>query len=155
MKLWTDEECAPFLTGWRQAEVLYWYDADTPALLIDLGFGSKIQPGGKGYVRLLREGAVLTPDDKSDDGVDAWELRGSERPLGLEAKKRALQLIPEGSTVRIWSFKGRGDTGKYGRWLCVILYQIDHDTPDDPHGVRWVSLGDTLIEEGHGEAETY
>lgn len=145
-KLWTDEECTPFLTGFRPAEILSWYDADTPKVEITLGFGVKTQPGEKGYIRLLAEGAILTPEDRSDDGVDAWEMRGSERELGKAAKARVLELIPVGSQVRLWSFKGSGKTGKYGRWLCVILYQVAEG---------WRSLAETLLEEGHAELEHY
>jgi len=121
MKLWTDEETQPFLTPWRQATVLRWYDADTPTLRIDLGFDID---GIKTPVRLLAEGAVTTPDDKTDDSVDAWEMRGREREQGKLAKARVLELIPVGSTIRIWSKKGRGNKGKYGRWLCVILFPV-------------------------------
>ena len=145
---WTDAESTPFLTGWRPVEVLWWYDADTSMLRIDVGFGVD---GPKGYVRLLTEGAVLTPNDKTDDGVDAWELRGAERTLGLTAKARVEELIPAGSKIRVWSFKGSGDTGKYGRWLCVILFQ--HDVLTDEG--EWLSLGDLLMREGHAERAQY
>lgn len=143
MKLWTDAETAPFATGWRPAEVVYVYDADTPKLRIDVGFGLD---GVKSYVRLLTEGAVLTPGDRTDDNLDAWELRGDERPLGLTAKARVLELLPVGERVRIWSFSGRGDRGKYGRWLAVILYSTAEG---------WRSLGDTLLEEGHAVRKAY
>lgn len=206
-KLWSDAETAPFITGWRPARVVKWYDADTPKLRIDVGYDID---GVRTYVRLLAEGAVLTPDDKSDDVVDAWELRGAERALGQAAKARASELIPVGSAVRVWSFKGSGTKGKYGRWLVVILYPVREvlipppggalinldearrggrcrvcgKPTDDPvlsrggveldfgkeHAhvgclvknyagthtsdaarVGWMSLGDTLIREGHAE----
>lgn len=138
MKIWTEEETKPFLTGWRPAEILYWYDADTPKIRIDLGFGVD---GYKGYVRLISENALITPDDKSDDIVDAWELRGVERPWGQEAKARVLELIPQYSTVRVWSYKGDGKRGKYGRYLTILLYEKSKD--------EWISIGDQLIVEGH------
>ena len=142
-KLWLDSECLPFATPWREATVEYWYDADTPKLRINVGFDVN---GPTTYVRLLAEGAVTTPDDKSDDSVDAWELRGSEREMGKLAKARAVALIPNGSTIRIWSFKGKGKKGKYGRWLCVILYRVRDG---------WASLGDTLLKEGHADRPNY
>lgn len=142
-KLWTDEECRPFETGWRPAEILYWYDADTPMVRIDVGFTIN---GPTQYVRLLTEGTILTPLDKSDDKVDAWELRRSERPLGLIAKARVQELIPDGSEVRVWSFKGKGKTGKYGRWLVVMLYRVEGG---------WRSIGDVLLQEGHADRPDY
>jgi len=142
MKHWTDAETAPFATPWREGVVVKWYDADTPTLRLMPGFNLSITEP----VRLLAEGAVTTPDDKSDDGVDAWEMRGKEREIGKLAKARAMELIPIGSTVRIWSFKGKGDTGKYGRWLCVILYAVEGG---------WRDLASTLVEEGHAELVVY
>jgi len=143
MKTWTDEETTPFLTPWREAVIDRWYDADTPTMTMSLGFNIQLREA----VRLLAEGAVTTPDDRSDDAVDAWELRGKERELGKLARARVLEVIPVGATVRFWSFKGRGKTGKYGRWLCVILFQ-------DPDG-EWYSLGDLLLQEGHADRPGY
>ncbi len=147
-KLWTDEETTPFATPWREAEVVPdmgklkgVIDGDSFRLRIDVGFEIDV----RAYCRLLAEGAVLTPDDKSDDCVDAWETRGPERELGALARARAEELLGVGQKLRIWSFKN-GSKGKYGRWLCVVLYKA---------GGGWKSLGDTLIEEGHAEFEDY
>lgn len=148
-KLWTDEETTPFATPWREAQILPddgrkegVVDGDSFRMLIDLGFDVKIEA----YTRLLGEGVLTTPDDKTDDGVDAWETRGSEKVLGDLAEARAEELLPVGRTLRVWSFKGKGDKGKYGRWLVVVLY---------PTIGGWKSLGDTLVEEGHAEYEVY
>jgi endonuclease YncB( thermonuclease family) len=143
-KIWKDEECAPFVTGFRPAEIIKWYDADTPTLRINVGFDIN---GIVCPVRLLSEKAVTTPD-KSDDVFDAWEMRGSERELGKAAKARALDLAPVGSEVRIWSFKGSGSKGKYGRWLVVILAKAPPEVSEDGD---WISIADILLEEGHGE----
>jgi len=143
-KLWTTEETQPFATPWRQAVVLRVTDGDTIKLRADLGFDSE----RKVTTRLLTEGAVLTPNDKTDDGVDAWETRGKERVLGKLAKARVEQLLPFASVVRIWSFKGKGVQGKYGRWLAVILYRC-------PAENGWRCLGETLLAEGHATRETY
>lgn len=148
-KLWTDAETTPFATPWREAWILPdigrkegVVDGDSFRMMIDVGFGCV----AKAYTRLLGEGVLTTPDDKSDDGVDAWETRGSEKELGLAAEARAEELLPPWQQIRVWSFKGKGDTGKYGRWLVVVLVPVDGG---------WKSVGDILIEEGHAEFENY
>jgi len=147
-KLWTDEETTPFDTPWREAEVVPdvgklegVIDGDSFRLRIDIGFEIDV----RAYCRLLAEGAVLTPDDKSDDCVDAWETRGKEKEMGALAEQRAEELLGVGQKLRVWSFKS-GDKGKYGRWLIVCLYKVEGG---------WKSLGDTLIDEGHAEFENY
>jgi endonuclease YncB( thermonuclease family) len=147
-KLWTDAETQPFATPWRNAEVLPdrgklegVIDGDSFRLRIDLGFEVDV----RAYTRLLAEGVLTTPDDDTDDSVDAWETRGKERPLGDLAEARAEELMPVGAPLRIWSFKS-GDKGKYGRWLVVVLIPVDGG---------WKSVGDILVEEGHAEFEQY
>ena len=147
-KLWTDAETAPFLTPWREAVILPddgnkegVIDGDSFRMRVDVGFEVEV----KAYVRLLGEGALTTPDDDSDDAVDAWETRGKERELGLLAERRAEELLGVGEPLRVWSFDG-GSKGKYGRWLMVVLYPVEGG---------WKSLGDTLVEEGHAEWESY
>ena len=142
-KLWTTEETQPFATPWREAVVLRVTDGDTVKLRVDLGFDVEV----KAITRLLSENAVLTAD-KADDGVDAWETRGNERVLGKIAKARVEALIPFASVVHIWSFKGKGAKGKWGRWLAVILYRC-------PKENGWRCLGETLVAEGHATRETY
>jgi micrococcal nuclease len=119
----TDEECMPFKTEWRWAQVMRIVDGDTFDLLIDLGFDVHT----RSRVRLL--------------GADTWEVRGEEREAGLKAKQRVLELIPPLTDVRIRSHKG-GSRGKYGRWLVEVAY---------PVGDGWEHLGETLIKEGHAE----
>lgn len=147
LKRWTEAECKPFLTPFRSAEIIKWYDADTPKLRIDIGWDLD---GLKSYVRVLAEGIVTTPEDDSDDSMDAWEVRGKERPLGLIAKEVALDLCPVGTKVRIWSFYAAGEKGKYGRWLAIILYKVV-----DGDETYWLSLGDVLVRDGHGTYEKY
>jgi endonuclease YncB( thermonuclease family) len=147
-KLWTDEETNPFATPWREAEILPdrgklegVVDGDSFRMLIDIGFDVHVEA----YTRLLAEGVITTPDDKTDDSVDAWETRGAEKPLGDLAEARAEELLPLGQKIRVWSFMS-GDKGKYGRWLVVCLVRVDGG---------WKSLGDILVEEGHAEYVTY
>lgn len=140
-KLWTEAETEPFMTPWRQAVVTEVIDGDSFRLRADLGFDVDVRL----YTRLLAEGILTTPDDKTDDAVNAWEKRGVQRVAGLLSEARAETLLPIGSTVRIWSFKS-GKTEKYGRFLVVLLYKVDGG---------WMSLGDQLVSEGHARYATY
>jgi endonuclease YncB( thermonuclease family) len=147
-KLWTDEETTPFATPWREAEILPddghqegVIDGDSFRMRIQLGFEVEV----RAYTRLLAEGVLTTPDDKSDDSVDAWETRGKHKKLGALAEARAEELLIVGQPIRVWSFMS-GDKGKYGRWLVVLLYKVEGG---------WMSLGDTLVEEGHAIYKTY
>ena len=143
MKLWTQDETLQFVTSWRKATVVKVVDGDTLDLAITLGFDCLVVT----RIRLMSEKVITTPQNRLDDGVDAWETRGVEREAGLAAKARVLALCPRGSTVRIYSRKG-GARGKYGRWLAAVLYA---ERNPKTGAVSWRSLGDTLIEEGHAE----
>jgi hypothetical protein len=147
-KIWTDEETIPFQTPWREAEILPddgskkgIIDADSFRFRIDVGFEIDV----RAYCRLLAEGTITTPDDRTDDGVDAWEIHGQERPLGLLAKERAEELLRSAESLRVWSFDS-GEKGKYGRWLVIVLVPVEGG---------WKSLGDILVEEGHAKFESY
>lgn len=122
---YTAEECSPFKTEWREARVIKVVDGDTYDLDVDLGFDMHTVT----RFRLL--------------GVDTWEVRGEEKEKGLIAKDQVLALMPLGSKVRIRSHKG-GTRGKYGRWLCEVLYPSLTDEDD------WQDLGNRLLVEGHG-----
>jgi micrococcal nuclease len=119
--LLTDEDTKPFITEWRPAEVKRIIDGDTFDLEIDLGFDIWLAT----RVRLL--------------GADTWEVRGEERELGKIASARVHELIPEGSSIRIRSFKG-GTRGSFRRWLAEVAYRVDGG---------WQQLGEILIKEGH------
>lgn len=111
-----------------RADVLDVYDADTLTLLVDLGFDIHMRQ----KVRLF--------------GIDAWEVRGSERPKGLAARNRVRELLSEG-TVLFRSIKdGSRITGKYGRYLAVIYVR---------QGGAYINLNDLLVEEGHAEYVNY
>lgn len=143
VRLWTDDEVAPFVTPWRAARLVRVVDGDTFDLDVDLGFDvfTRVR------VRLVGEAIA----EGLPAGVDAWETRGVEREAGLVAKARAIELLtgywaeflPIGEAhVRVYSVRG-GSRGKYGRWLCAVLYR---------DGDGWRSVGDTLVAEGHAEA---
>jgi endonuclease YncB( thermonuclease family) len=147
MKLWTDDETAPFATAWREAKITNVVDGDTYDLAIDLGFDVQVVS----RIRLMAEGDLA--EGGKPASVDAWETRGAEKPLGEAAKQRVLDLVfadwiagdSRHPTVRVYSAKG-GSRGKYGRWLAVVLVkQAD----------GWRSIGDILLEEGHAEDPGY
>lgn len=100
-----------------KAKIMTVYDGDTVTALVDLGF--HVQKTIK--VRLF--------------GIDTPEIRGIERPEGLDAKKRLAELI-EGKEVIVKTFKDKQE--KYGRWLGIIFL------PDD----QLKSINDILVEEG-------
>lgn len=141
-KLWTNEETMPFVTAWREAELLRVVDGDTFDVRVDLGFDVMIAA----RVRLMSE-ELVTGLGKSN--VDTWEVRGEEREAGLRAKARAIELFSADviahPRVRIFSAKG-GSRGKYGRWLACVLYKVNGG---------WRSIGNTLLEEGHAERPDY
>jgi micrococcal nuclease len=110
-----------------RAKVLNIVDADTVDLNVDLGFGFNMEE----RFRLNR--------------INAWEVRGSERPEGLEAKAWLSQAIPEGSTVYIKTHKDR--KGKYGRYLTEIHILED--------GVGFININDELVRLGHAIYKDY
>ena len=130
MRLWSEPETQPFVTAFRQAEVVRVVDGDTLDLRIDLGFD----------VQLATRIRLVSLDDAGQlVGVDAWETRGRERAQGKAAKLRVEELY--GEPVRILSARG-GSRGKYGRWLAAVLFKTDDG---------WRDLGQALLAEGHAE----
>lgn len=72
-------------------------------------------------------------------GIDAPEIRGEERPMGMQARIALAAMIQPGSKVVIRTFKDQ--TEKYGRYLAVIYAETQPG--------RWISVNETLIAEGH------
>ena len=91
------------------AEIIRWIDGDSVILNVDLGF------------RLHREDSFRLL------GINTPELRGSDRPRGLQAKAYVEAAAPVGSTVLIRTEKA----GKYGRWLCTILTENNRELIKD------------------------
>jgi len=112
---------------WYKAEFFSIYDADTIRFNIDLGFGVWLneQP-----VRLY--------------GIDAFELRGPERPDGIEAKEFAEDLLNSAGAIRLLTYRDR--KGKYGRWLAQVFLWI---------GDRWLNLNEALVLQEHAEIADY
>jgi len=105
-----------------QAEVVRIIDGDTVKLNVDLGFHIRHQSN----FRL--------------DGINAPEIRGKERPLGLLAKEALIAMIPVGSTVMV---RTKRRPGKYGRWIGTIF----SDTS--------VNVADQLVKLGHAVYRVY
>ena len=100
------------------------YDADTIRFDIDLGFGS----------RLMNQSIRLY-------GIDAWELRGIEKPLGKLARDAVASLMTKGDGVILSTYRDK--KGKYGRWLADVYLA------DGTHLNHW------LVDNGHAEPATY
>lgn len=113
---------------WYEADVVSVYDGDTITARVDLGFNVTIEL----RFRLSR--------------IDAWEVRGTERPLGLLARDRARELI-DGKRVVINTMKDR--TGKYGRYLADVYFLNEDGEPG------FTCLNDLLVQEGHAEYYEY
>lgn len=95
------------------------YDADTIRLEVDAGFGLKF---ALGPCRLF--------------GIDAPEVRGTEREAGIAARDYVRSIVPEKDWFLVRTHKD--GKGKYGRYLVDIYLDV--------HG--GVSLSDHLVEAG-------
>ena len=90
-----------------QAELIRVIDGDTIVARVDLGFH------------------VFTEQILRLHGINAVELRGEHRQLGLEAAEHLKALINIHSPLTIKTIKDR--TGKYGRYLVVLYGEDDLD----------------------------
>lgn len=99
-------------------------DADTIDVELDYGWGEK---NADVRLRLYR--------------IDAFEIRGTERPKGLAAKAFVEALLPPGDEIIIRSHKD--ERGKFGRPLADVYL------PDGR------CLNDLLVTEGHAIYRKY
>ena len=102
------------------------YDADTITLIVDLGFKTFREMTFRLY------------------GINAWEVRGEERPKGLVARDWLREQIPKGTNVEIVSHKDK--KGKYGRYLCVIWVRKDSFC---------MNINSELVVQGHAIEKEY
>lgn len=106
-----------------RAKVVSVYDADTFRADIDLGFGVWLKNQSVRWYK-----------------IDAWEIRGEEREMGLIGRDRVRELILD-QYVILKTYKD--DKGKYGRWLAEIYF-------DDEAPKEWeYSINQQMINEGH------
>lgn len=104
------------------------YDGDTIVVNIDLGLGVWMHHQ---KLRLY--------------GIDAPEIRGQERPEGLESRDYLSDRILY-REILICTIQDK--KGKYGRWLAKI-YLVD-----EVDGTK-TCLNDDLVTEGHAEYRDY
>jgi micrococcal nuclease len=116
-----------------RATVMRIYDGDTIFVDLDLGCGIHLKgTNGKGEALRLY-------------GIDTPEIRGEERPEGLVAKDRVVELIPVGTEIVVETLLDK--SGKYGRLLAVVHYEVTEG--------MWRSLNAQLVTEGLAEAKEY
>lgn len=108
-----------------RAKITAVYDADTITAEIDLGFLSCLK---KVKLRLY--------------GINAPEVRGPERPNGLDARDWLRERILD-REVFIRTYKDK--TGKYGRWLAEVYPRNNHTK----------SYNEMLVENGHAVEANY
>lgn len=106
---------------YRVVEVVKVVDADTADVLLDVGFHTYLRK----RLRFLK--------------IDAWEVRGKERELGLVAKARLEELLEESDAVYVQTEMDA--EGKYGRVLAWLWVQ---------NGAAVTNVNEQLLLEGHG-----
>jgi len=105
-----------------RAHVLKIYDGDTITVRVDLGFHThRIE-----RLRLAR--------------IDAWEVRGEERPAGLVARDWLRSQILDRDVI-VQTIKDK--TGKYGRYIAEV------ETLDGR------KINDLIVANGHGRYQDY
>ena len=77
------------------------YDGDTIRVDIDLGFNFWIK----------NESLRLA-------GINAPEIRGSSRTLGLKSRDWLTEKLPKGTSIQIQTFKDKEE--KFGRYLGIV-----------------------------------
>lgn len=90
-------------------------------------------------------GVILDDQCISLYGIDAWEIRGKEKPKGLLAKEYIKSRLKEGEIeIEIRPEWGRDGRGKYGRWLGIIYVggvNINDELIDREHAVKYEEGG--------------
>jgi len=105
-----------------RAHVLKIYDGDTITVRVDLGFHThRIE-----RLRLAR--------------INAWEVRGEERPAGLVARDWLRSQIL-GKDVIVQTIIDK--TGKYGRYIAEVETLVGEN------------LNDLIVANGHGRYQDY
>jgi len=99
------------------------YDGDTFTLNFDLGFGLQYED----VIRLAR--------------VDTPEIRGKERPEGLQVRDIVEGLILNKNIIAVTN---QDERGKYGRLIAEIYFQENE---------YWINLSQFLLD--HDFAERY
>lgn len=106
------------------------YDADTLTVDIDLGFDVVLD---NQKLRLHR--------------INAWEVKGEEKPQGIKARDWLKTKIANAKQIYIKPVTSKGDKtkykkGKFGRWLAELY--IDN-----------ININDEIVKSGHGKYQSY
>jgi len=101
------------------------YDGDTVTATIDLGF------------------SVHTVQKLRLSGIDAPEMRGSERPRGIVSRDALRQAI---LNKEVLVKTAKDERGKYGRYLAEI-YLL--------HGGTYKSVNQWMVDQGYAEPASY
>ena len=104
-----------------KATVVKIVDADTMDVDLDVGFECTMRK----RLRLV--------------GIDAWEVRGTEREKGLAAKACVERMI--GQAIQIYVQTQMDAKGKYGRVLAVVWLLMDDTLP--------INLNQFLLTQNH------
>ena len=110
-----------------RAFVVSVYDGDTITVNIDLGLKTSVN-GEK--IRLHR--------------INAPEVRGKEREVGLKSRDRLRELVLN-KNILLETVKDR--RGKYGRYLGEIWVKLN--------GNKYTNINDLLVKEGFAEYKEY
>lgn len=122
----------PSSDRYYNAEVVSVYDGDTVRMNLELGIGVWIR---NEPIRL--------------HGIDAPEVRGSERPQGLLAKEALINLMAD-HNLSVQTYKDK--RGKYGRVIGTIWALGKGDWC--PKEV-WCNVNEQLVSMGHATEENY
>lgn len=76
------------------------------------------------------------------NGYSAPEVRGAEKNIGIIAKAKLVELLPEGALITIASTK----TEKFGRWLADVTLENGRSLSD-----HLIALGYGLPWDGKGK----
>ena len=80
-------------------------------------------------------------------GIDTPEIRGEERPDGLQSKAFVEETLNSAADIVVRTYK----TGKYGRWLADILFKSPQENPSTPEEVidgDYINLNKLLLLKG-------
>lgn len=108
------EKMSKKIRSYDEAVVLKIIDGDTVDLMVNLGFNT----WSKSRIRLY--------------GINAPEIKGEEKPLGLKSKEFLSTLIKVGDTINITTH----GIDKYGRCLATLF-------------IGKLNINDYMIEKGY------
>lgn len=79
--------------------------------------------------------------------IDAWEVKGNEKELGITAREALTELFIDNIDNEIIIETIKDKKGKYGRYLAEVWMKM----PDGD----LLNINDWVVENGHGEYRDY